>query len=113
MQPEQFSARRDGRRAEHALWGAVFAQALADLRGGAHLNKEKPRQRTRLMAEAQAWIADRGWTGVGSFPWVCEVLGLDTALVRAALTEPGRPGAEPPARAESGQFARSQPWRGE
>jgi len=92
VRPSQFSATTVQARAEQALWGAVFEQALEDLRGGASLNREKPRKRTQMMAEAQAWIADRGWTGVGSFPWVCEILGLDAALVRAALVESARPG---------------------
>ena len=100
MQPEQFSARRDGRRAEHALWRAVFAQALEDLRGGAHLNREKSRKRAQMMAEARAWIMDPSWTGVGSFPWVCEVLGLDAAPARAALVESARSGPDPLALAE-------------
>ena len=99
--PVQFSAASGQAHAEHALWRAVFEQALKDLRGGAHLNREKAQKRTRMMVEAQAWIADRGWTGVGSFPWVCEVLGLDAASVRAALVEPARPGTDPPALAES------------
>ena len=88
MRPGQFRAAAAQASAEHALWGAVFEQALEELRGGASLNREKPRKRAQRMAEARAWIADRGWTGVGSFPWVCEVLGLDAGLVRVALTEP-------------------------
>lgn len=87
-------------RAEHDLWRAVFAQALEDLRGGPHLNREKSRKRAQMMAEARAWMTDRRWTGVGSFPWVCEVLGLDAAAVRAALVESARPGQNPLALAE-------------
>lgn len=86
--PAQFRAAAVYARPEHALWQAVFAQALEDLRGGPHLNREKSRKRAQMIAEARAWIADRDWTGVGSFPWVCEVLGLDAAPVRAALAEP-------------------------
>lgn len=93
--PAQFRTAAAHARAEHALWQAVLAQALEDLRGGALLNQKKARQRAQIMAEAQAWIADPAWTGVGSFPWVCEVLGLDAASVRAALVESARPGPDP------------------
>ena len=101
VRPSQFSVARVQARAEHALWGAVLAQARADLRGGASLNREKSRKRAQMMAEARAWMTDRRWTGVGSFPWVCEVLGLDAAPVRAALVESDRPGPDPLALAES------------
>ena len=101
VRPSQFSVARVQARAEQALWGAVLARARADLRGGASLNRDKSRQRAQLMAEARAWIADRAWTGVGSFPWVCDVLGLDAALVRAALVAPARSGTETTVLAES------------
>ncbi len=98
VRPSQFSVARVQARAEQALWGAVLAQALADLRGGASLNREKSQKRAQMMAAARAWIADQTWTGVGSFPWVCDVLGLDAARVRVrvALVAPARPGTEPP-----------------
>ena len=54
VRPAQFRVARVQARAEHALWGAVLAQALADLRGGASLNREKSQQRAQLMAEARA-----------------------------------------------------------
>ena len=98
--PAQFRAAAGQARAEHALWRAVLEQALEDLRGGAHLNREKSRKRAQMMAEARAWITDRSWTGVGSFPWVCEVLGLEAAPVRAALVESARLGPAPLALAE-------------
>ena len=88
--PAQFRTAAGHARPEHALWQAVFAQALEDLRGGAHLNREKSRKRAQMIAEARAWMTDRSWTGVSSFPWVCEVLGLDAASVRTALVEPAK-----------------------
>ena len=98
--PAQFRAAARHARPEHALWRAVLEQAVEDLRGGAHLNREKSRKRAQMMAEARAWITDQSWTGVGSFPWVCEVLGLEAASVRAALVESARPGPAPLALAE-------------
>lgn len=98
--PAQFRTAAVHARGEHALWRAVFAQALEDLRGGPQLNREKSRKRTQMIAEARAWMTDRSWTGVGSFPWVCEVLGLDAVAVRAALVDSARPGPDPLALAE-------------
>jgi len=88
--PAQFRAVALHARPEHTLWQAVLAQAVEDLHGGPLLNRKKARQRVQTMAEARAWMTDRSWTGVGSFPWVCEVLGLDAASVRAALVEPAK-----------------------
>ena len=92
--PAQFRAAAGHARPEHALWQAVLAQAVEDLHGGPLLNRKKARQRAQTMAEARTWIADRSWTGVGSFRWVCEVLGLDAVAVRAALVESARPGPD-------------------
>ena len=93
--PAQFRAAAGHARPEHGLWQAVLEQAVEDLRGGPHLNREKSRKRAQMIAEARAWMTDRSWTGVSSFPWVCEVLGLDAASVRAALVESARLGSVP------------------
>jgi len=98
--PAQFRPAAVHARAEHDLWRAVLVRALEDLHGGVPLNRKKARERARMRAEARAWIADRRGTGVGSFPWVCEVLGLDAVVVRAALVESARPGPDLSALAE-------------
>ena len=85
--PEQFHAPARRLSAEKVLWGAVFEQALADLHGSTRRNGAGSQRR----AEARTWIADRDGKGVGSFPWVCQMLGLDAALLRTALlVEPAR-----------------------
>ena len=89
--PEQFHAPAGRTSAEKVLWSAVFEQALADLHGGTRRNGAGSQRRARLQAEARTWIADRDGTGVGSFSWVCQMLGLDAALLRTALlVEPVR-----------------------
>lgn len=57
--PTQFRTVAGHARPEHALWQAVFAQAVEDLRGGAHLNREKSRKRAQMIAEARAWTRPR------------------------------------------------------
>lgn len=49
------------------LWAAVFGQAVSDAR--------RPRQQEQW-ADTIEWLIDDGET-VGSFRFVCEVLGLD------------------------------------
>jgi len=54
---------------EKRLWSAVFFRAILDLKKKKH------------KADAQFWFLRSRETGAGSFPWICELLGLDRKRV--------------------------------
>ena len=71
-------ARIDEKPPEWWLWKAVLADALALVAG----------QRSATSHEqlrAYVWIYVSTRRGLGSFPWVCEVLGLEPSAVRRAI----------------------------
>ena len=99
--PSQFLSKRTQESPERTLWAAVLTQALEDLHSdmGLHGNqtgksaRARLRARLRTRAEVRSWVTAR-CTSVGSFSWVCEVLHLDAALLRAALAEPAGVGSQ-------------------
>jgi hypothetical protein len=56
---------------EQKLWQAVLVMAVSDLR-----NEHRE--------SAQAWVAS-DVEAVGSFHWICDILGIDPEYVRSAL----------------------------
>ena len=65
---------------EAVLWGAVLNQAKND-----YENTSTKRYAPIYRGQAIAWIGDRRETDIGSFIWICELLGLDPGAVRNAI----------------------------
>jgi len=60
---------------ERGLWLSVLWQALNDL-----INDNKPNEQRR----ARQWFQDKR-IYIGSFNWVCDVIGVSTEDIRTAL----------------------------
>lgn len=71
---------------ECELWSGLFQQAVDDLAGraSAGILNGSPAHR-KIQENARAWIVNNRWRGIGSFVWVCGVLGLDVGAARAFL----------------------------
>lgn len=78
------------------LWAAVLSGAIADWADW--VKKGQPgvsRKNTSMAApgegaKAQRWLFEAKHRGVGSFPWVCDVCGLDPEAVRERLLKKQR-----------------------
>ena len=60
------------------IWGAVLIRAVKDL----HLTGDKYRESKR--GNAKTWITSPA-EDLGSFLWICDLLGLDSGLVRSRV----------------------------
>lgn len=68
---------------EQQLWMAVLTEAVDDLGAGPNLDSSNDiaRRRAQINQEARSWfLSDR--SDVGSFRFVCDVLGLDAVYFR-------------------------------
>jgi hypothetical protein len=62
--------------AVRALWTAVLARAVDD-----YLYAGKNRESRAHKKDAKAWMAAKGYTGVGSFTYVCQAIDLEPDAV--------------------------------
>ena len=61
---------------EHtALWASVMHQAIKDLSSKKYMERNS----------AKYWITRRKNNGIGSFVWICKVLGWDADKVRTRV----------------------------
>jgi hypothetical protein len=65
--------------AEHELWAAVLADALALVSGEMSGTATQFEQRA-----ARRWLSARG-EQIGGFAWVCQMLGLEPQAVRVVI----------------------------
>jgi hypothetical protein len=63
------------------LWIAVMAMAVLDV--GRFRDATRPREK-RIFEETVSWIEDDAFA-VGSFRWLCELLGFDPPKAREAI----------------------------
>lgn len=67
------------------LWCAVLVVAIQDALGrGGKSDPERYYERCRIRDEALAWF-ERNGKSIGSFQWVCDILGLDAGEIRRKL----------------------------
>jgi len=80
--PDEFSRAR-------GLWAAVMQGAVSDVLGKNSTTKGRNRSvvNTELARSARMWFASDE-RGVGTFLWICGLLELDPAKVRARLGSP-------------------------
>lgn len=71
----QFASGTQSAKGERRLWAAVLADALA------LTAPNRPRHLHREMEHAKCWIMTDG-IDVGCFDWTCDILGLDSGVVR-------------------------------
>lgn len=95
LTPGQFFGRLRSRQTtpELRLWFATFQAALEDLKdGGPNAGGNfRPAQKVLRRERAIAWLESPS-EGIGSFNWMCGVLGLDPKAVRARVLEQGLSG---------------------
>lgn len=65
---------------ERSLWSSVLSRAILDYELGAsasgHAQNEREKTKAALYLQARAWFYDDDSSDIGSFRWVCTVLGL-------------------------------------
>ena len=79
-------------RGEYELIRAIIAQAIDDIEYGKRKIKRKSNNGHRSASivnarQAEAWINENTSpiAGAWSFPWCCEVLGVDPAMMRSEI----------------------------
>lgn len=69
--------------AEKKLWAAVMRQAILDA-GGKNLGALGRVEKKFYPTEARRWIESPA-SHVGSFVWICDLLGLEAGRMRSAI----------------------------
>lgn len=85
--PEQFYMRQqadDGMGPERALMYAVLKDGIRSFYKNVGATRRKFK---KVLAEAEAWIAEDSWDYPFSFRVICETLGIDAECLRARLLD--------------------------